>query len=533
MDELTKLLPREDLSPEQEKKVLAEILAECQADTKFMARLLYPHEFYAPMTDLHDELFDFLDHCPAKRKVISAPRGLTKTTVGKLLIKKAILFQLKHFIGYLTNSGDIAQVTTEGIKSDLVSNTLVRKIFGPVEFQRAGFGDQGNDKGEEKWTQKSWIAYGETMMLPRGVTQQVNGLLWGHIRPDLWIVDDLDDRQEVRNEVQRKKLREWFYGVLMYTFSQYENFQDGEILFFDTVKHEDALIVHLFDDPDWEHLALPVCTDDYKTRAPDFRSQERLDAEIKGHQNRRTMDVFAREMQCIASSPESGNFRADMFIYYSENDKDFVENVRKRLINILIWDPAKTKNPANDQTGLVVWGVDLEYNKFYVRYANGLHLTLNEQHDQVFKLAETFNIQALGIEVTSLEEHILYPFKNECIRRKKAPLVQKIIELKARLGKGELTGQEGGKEGRIRGLISFYEQGLVIHERNASGPLVGQLLGSRLRDVADAAAYLPQMLEKGVKYMMPMDAQGDTPWEIEDEYKALKNEPPMKRQVFA
>lgn len=527
-----KLLPREDLSPEQQRETRNELMAQCLVDTKFMAQLLYPHEFYAPMTDLHDELFDFIDNNPAKKKAISAPRGLTKTTVGKLLIKKNMLFQLKHFIGYLTNSGEIAQVTTEGIKSDLVSNLLVRKIFGPVEMQRA-VGEEEEVQSEEKWTQKAWIAYGETMMLPRGYGQQVNGLLWGHHRPDLWIVDDLDDRIEVRNEVQRKRLREWFYGVLMYTFGQYEDYQDYEIIYFDTVKHEDGLIVHLAEDPEWEYLALPVCTDDYKTRAPSFRSQARLDAEIKGHQDRRTMDIFAREMQCIASSPESGNFRADMFIYYSENDKDFVENVRKRLINILIWDPAKTKNPANDQTGLVVWGVDLEYNKFYVRYANGLHLTVNEQHDKVFELSNAYNIQALGIEVTGLEEHILYPFKNECIRRKQAHLAQKIIEMKARLGKGELTGQEGGKEGRIRGLISFYEQGLVLHERNTSGPLVGQLLGSRLRDVADAAAYLPQMLEKGVKYMAPLQVEGANAYSIEDEYKVLKNEPPMSRQVFA
>jgi hypothetical protein len=507
---------------------LVDILAQCYKDTKFMAQLLYPHEFYAPMTLLNDQFFDFIDNCDAPRKVITAPRGLMKTTGAKLLIKKRILFRDRHFIGYLTNSGTVAEFTSESIKGDLMANKMVKKIFGDVSTSKI----EGVD---DKWTQKSWIANGETLVLPRGAGQQVNGLLWLHYRPDFWVVDDLDDRIEVRSEVQRKRLREWFYGALMYTFTQYEGFQDYEMIYLDTIKHEDALINHLLEDPEWESLRISVCDDKYKTLAPDFKSQETLDREIKGHRAKRTMNIFAREMMSLSSSTEDGAFKGDYFQYYKETDPDFVGRIKPRLMNILIWDPSKTKNPTSAQTGLVVWGLDLEYNAFYVRLAVGEYLTVNEQQERVFELADTYQIVALGIETTSLEDWILYPFKNECIRQGRAGLASKIIPLSAKTGKGELTGEEGGKDGRIKGLLPLYEQGLIFHNENNCGPFEQQLLSfpySKLKDIMDAAAYLNQMLEKGIKYMGPMSEEED-PIKIEQEYAVLQdNEPPIQRRIF-
>ena len=498
-----------------------EILAECYNNTMFMAKLLFPALYFAPMSDLHKRAFDFLDNCKCPRKALSGPRGLMKTTIAKTYIVKRIVFRDRRFIGYLTNSGDISITVSDAIKDMLTGNVEIRKIFGDVSAKKA-------DNVKEKWSMKAWIANGWTYCLPRGYRQQVNGLTWGAegIRPDLWWVDDFDDRIEVKSEIQRKARREWFFSTLMYSFSQYQQYQDYEIFFTDTMKHEDCLLAHLAEDPDWEYLPLPVCNEKYETLAPAFKSQEELDKEIAGHRERKTLDVFAREMMMLPSSNETGAFRSSYFKYYNENDESFVKEVRPRLINVLLWDPSKTKNPTSAQTGLVLWGIDLEYNAFYVRLPVGEFLSVREQHERVFEIDDQFNIDALGIETTSLEDHILYPFRNECMRRKKHNLASKIIELKARTGKGELTGEEGGKDGRIRGLISFYERGLIYHNEANCGPLEQQLLSfpfSRLKDVMDAAAYLPQALEKGVKYMSPA-YNIDDPWQEEQAYKELERE---------
>ena len=507
-------------------KHLDEVMAECYNSTKFMAELLYPEEFFGEMTSLHDQVFNFIDNCDAPKKYIQAFRGLGKTTIGKLWIRKKVLFRDKRFIGYLTNSSTVAQVVSDSIKMGLIANADVKKIFGDVRTSKV----EGVD---DQWAKTSWIANGETLVLPRGAGQQVNGLLWMYWRPDLWLIDDLDDRIEVRNEEQRKKLREWFFGALMFTVSQYKHTDiKPEFLYTDTIKHPDGLICHLMDDPDWEGLSLSICDDKYKTLAPSIWSQEKLDAEIEKHRERRTMDVFAREMMGLAQSKEYGSFRAEYFQHYDENDPEWVQNVLPRIINILIYDPSKTKNPANAQTGLVVWGIDLEYNKFYVRQAIGEFMTVAEQYDKIFELAKWYKISALGYEVTGLNEHLTYPFKNECLRRNMPWLASCIVELTARSGKGEFTGFEGGKEGRISLLLPFYEKGLIVHNKHTCGPLEKQLLGSKLRDVADAAAYLPQMLAKGMKYMSPQPIP-DLEANIENEYAQLTNEPVFERRCVA
>ena len=516
---------------EEQQEELQEVLAKCYNDSAHMAKLLFHESFRAPFTDLHYKYFDFLDNCECPRKGVIAPRGFIKTTGNKFYIKKRLLFQDKKFIGYLTNSGDIAVSISDSIKADLLQNTYIRKIFGDVKSSKSG------SSGDEKWAEKSWIAHvggGSSMVLPRGQSQQVNGLIWKDWRPDLWVIDDLEDRVEVRTAEQRKKVRNWFFGVLLYSFSQYESeADDQELIYSDTIKHRDALMCHLMDDPDWEVLNLPVCDKSYHTLAPAFKSQETLDKEVASHRERGTLDIFAMEQMGQTQSEEMKSFHPSMVKYYNENDEDFVNGPRKRLINVVIWDPAKTVNPKSAETGFTVWGLDLEYNAFYARLCIGERLTVPEQQDKAIWLVETFNAQSLGIEVTSLEDHILYPFINECQRKKKYHIPPKILKLQARAGKGEMKGEEGGKEGRISLLVPYYIRGLIWHDRVGAARLEQQLLGSRLRDVADSAAYLPKMLMEAHKFMQPttVDAEPDT-FAEEQAYRELEDEPPMKRNVY-
>jgi len=319
----------------------------------------------------------------------------------------------------------------------------------------------------------------------------------------------------------------------MFTFSQYTSEQDQwEIIYTDTIKHQDALMCHLQDDSNWEVLNLPVCDKSYHTLAPSFKTQEEIDKLIEDKRNKGEMDIFAMEMMGLAQSEETKAFKSSWIKYYNENDDYFVKKIRSRLVNIVIWDPAKTKNPKSADTGLTVWGVDFEYNAYYVRLAKGEKLSVPEQWAEVFRLMEWYQAQALGMEVTSLEDHLTYPFINECQRLKKFWIPPLIVRLKARSGKGELKGEEGGKEGRIAMLHPYYEKGLVWHDRVGGARLEQQLLGSRLRDIADSAAYLPQVLAQRGRYMSPPVVEEDDPFIIEQEYQQFKNEPPLERRVF-
>lgn len=508
----------------EDKVARDELLKECYKHTNVFAKTFFPDDFYAPFSYLHDRIFDMIDHSDAKKIVVAAPRGFGKSTIMETLCKKSLLYQDKRFILYVSNSSSSAERFTENIKADLLTNPRTTKIFNPITVS------QDFDKELLKkldFSKKAWVANGHTFVMPRGAGQQIRGLKWIRYRPDFIVIDDLEDDIEIENEVQRDKLKKWFYGALLKTVNRYT--QDYRIIYIDTVKHEDALITHLLNDPDWESEKLSLCEEregKYVTLVPDFMPQEELDKEVEAHRRQNVMDVFAREFMSEATSKEDNPFHK-YWRYYDESDPDFRERL-PYLENILILDPSKTKNPKNAQSAFVVWGLDYTRQTYYMRFAAGLCLNPNEMHDYAFNLCDAYGCRTIGIETTGLEEHITYPFRNAMISQGR---FYDIVELRARTGRGELGGAIGGKVGRARGLLDLYMRGQIVHNKNACADLETQELGfprPKRWDVLDAAAYLPQMLERGMRYMSMNPHDEPSREELEKEYAKLASEPPLE-----
>ena len=68
---------------------------------------------------------------------------------------------------------------------------------------------------DESFSKHTWVAFGSTLVLPRGRGQAVRGLLWNSSRWDLAIVDDFENKEELENNENRRKNKDWFYTDLM------------------------------------------------------------------------------------------------------------------------------------------------------------------------------------------------------------------------------------------------------------------------------------------------------------------------------
>ena len=226
------------------------------------------------------------------------------------------------------------------------------------------------------------------------------------------------------------------------------------------------------------------------------------------------LDVFYREYMNIPISVEDAVFKPEYFKYY--DDVKLIEDNHK-IENVVLVDPAKTVKLHSAYSAIVCVGVDCETNALYVRDLVNKRLHPDELYDEIFKMCETFNVSVVGLEVTSLNEFITYPMKNEMLRRNN---VFELIELKAR----------AKKEDRIASLATFYRQGLIYHKKGVCDVLEDQLMSfprSRYFDAMDAFAYIVEMLELGYRYFEPTDEVYDDREEIEKEYKRLsKNDPP-------
>lgn len=487
---------------------LRAIFAACSVSTKVTALTIFPELFYTEFTEVHDQIFELIDS--GKRYIaIAAPRGLGKTTIARTVASRFILFRLTNFVCYVMNSATVAEMQTENLKRDLLTNPVVRQFFGNIKT------DISNDIGMDEFSKLAWTAFGETLVLPRGAGQQVRGLNWNNHRPGLIIVDDLENAKELQNPENRTAIKKWFHSDLMKSVDKYKN--DSIVIYIDTLKHEDSLLAELLDDPNWASIKLSLAHFDSDGRIvsniPTYMSDAELKREYDAHVRRGDLDTFFSEYMNEPTSLTDASFSAENFKHYNESDAEFIR-IRKDIETVLIVDPAKTVKMQAADSAMLAIGLDIPGCRFFIRNPFSDKVYPDQLYDVIFEQVLTFNIHTVGIEVTSLHEFIVQPIKNEMARR---GIYFNLIELKA----------QGKKEERIREIVPYYRQGYIYHREGACGKLEQQLLSfpkSRLWDLMDCLGYLPKMLEVGGRYFNP-GADPDDPDAEFAELEASYDEP--------
>lgn len=472
---------------------IREVLKSCYQNTKAFCKVVFPERFSRPFSSLTDQLFDILDNPNIQKAVIAAPRGWGKTSIFNMAYPaKKILFREAKFIVPISCTATQAVTQGENLKRKLQTSALVRELFGEMK--------------SETFSKDLWITSTGTMVLPRGAGQQVRGILSGDDRPDLIIVDDLEDSEAVKNDEQRKKLKEWFFSDVVNIVDR--GSKDWKIVVIGTVLHEDALLVNLLEDPDWFSVKLELCDDNFRSNWPDFMSDDEVRALAESYAKKGLLHLFFMEYRNSVITTDAP-FQQQFFKYYEE--KDHALNVDRDVDNFVIIDPAKTTNMASDYSAIVGIGANMRNQAIYVRDIINEKLHPDELYEKAFAMCKRLNARVLGVEVTGLNEFITHPLKTWITRK---GLVLELIELKARGGSKPTS-----KEDRVRALVPFYRQGLIYHNKAVCAPLEAQLISfprSKYWDVMDCTAYLVEMLEMGERYMSPQGVE-----DIESEYKEL------------
>lgn len=545
-----------DLSSIADKSELDDILAHCIVDIKSTCGIIFPEIFYSPFSTLHQQIFDLINS-GHKKIAIAAPRGIGKTSIARAVVMRSILFHLHNFIVYLSNSATSAEMQTENIKRDLLSNSHVRSLFGNIKEAI------GSDKEmDESFSKSAWTAYGDCFILPRGAGQQVRGLNWSNFRPQLVIIDDLEDKNEIRSEENRKKLKEWFHSDLMKTEDRYS--KGCIFIYIDTVKHEDSLLVDLLNSPEWASVQLSICDDDYKSLDPNYMTDEEIKAEVDEHRRLGTLDAFYMERMNVPISREDAVFKQEYFRYFDDfgdklkvlprtnvvsirpgapfiptEDSRKVErervvpilsapSVKKEMeegllrtynmLHITIVDPARTVKLQSADSAVITIAIDRTDRKIFLRDLVSRKFYPDELYDEMFRQVKTFSSFILGYDDVGLSNFITQPIENECRVRSLHPM---LIALPARRSKEE----------RVATLAPLYRLGYIYHNKNNCGKLEGQLLGfprSKLWDLMDALAYISYILDKHAVFFDPGDESDESP--PDDEYDMLEMEKAMNAE---
>lgn len=274
-----------------------------------------------------------------KKVVISAPRGHGKTTAGThAYALAAVLFGQVDYVLLVGATEGMAAQLLSNIKVELTENkdlidafTIQTVVSNETEFV-------GRVRGRE------------FCIVVRGAYQKVRGLLWRQKRPELILVDDLEEDEAVESADRRDKLSKWFANALMQCGGDRTIFR-----VVGTILHLDSQLQRLLRDDTWtaRKFAAHADFDDFSQILwPEKFPEERLQEIRQSYVNQGNASGYSQEYLSNPIAVADAYFRKEDFL--PMRPEDFASN-KTYYIGV---DMALSLKKRADYTAFVVAGMD-------------------------------------------------------------------------------------------------------------------------------------------------------------------------------
>lgn len=202
-------------------------------DFGFFVQTYFPHYIRSPhRSRLHDYLFARLPEIVASDKsetdAIAAPRGEAKSTlVSQLFVLWCLTTCRKRYPVIIMDSIDQAYPMLEAIKAELEFNPRLAMDFPEVTGQG------------RVWQAGTIVTRNDAKVQVAGSGKKLRGLRHGPYRPDLAVLDDIENDEQVRNPEQRDKLQSWLTKTVLPLGGAGAKF---DVVYIGTILHYDSVL---------------------------------------------------------------------------------------------------------------------------------------------------------------------------------------------------------------------------------------------------------------------------------------------------
>ncbi len=329
-------------------------------DLEFFGRAYFPHYFSRPSPDFHRELDGIwqqgvlkgrsplapadakkISRLPGVRRVVAAPRGHAKST--NLTFKgtmHAVLYEYKHYPILISDSSEQAEGFLDNIRVEFEENPAIIEDFGFLPGK--------------VWRGNVLVTKSNIKLEAIGSGKKIRGRKHRNWRPDLIILDDVENDENVRTPDQRAKLDNWFKKAVSKAGDDYT-----DIIYIGTLLHYDSLLANTLKNPayraikykavisfseadalwqQWTEIYTDLANDDREREALEFFRQHQaamlagtkvLWEEKLSYYDLMVMRVsegesaFNSEMQNEPINPDDCLFIEEWLDYYNEAEVDF------------------------------------------------------------------------------------------------------------------------------------------------------------------------------------------------------------------
>lgn len=399
LDQLLNAFLRKDSTPER-KQLLKEYEAGLPVtgptgirkrlgaiDMEFFGRAYFPHYFSRPSPEFHRELdtiwqqgvlkgrYPFnsqiareISRLPGCRRAVAAPRGHAKSTT--LTFKgtmHAVLYGYKHYPIILSDSSDQAEGFLENIRVEFEENGLIQEDFGNLQGK--------------VWRNNVILTSTNIKVEAIGSGKKIRGRKHRNWRPDLLILDDIENDENVRTPEQRTKLSNWFNKAVSKAGDDYT-----DIIYIGTLLHYDSLLAHTlantgyksikykavlaFSDAEelwkqWEDIYTDLSNETHQEDGREFfeahREEMLAGTQVLWEEKLSYYDLmkmridegeaaFNSEEQNEPINPDDCLFQEEWFDYYNEAEIDFKD---RNFVFYGFVDPSLGKTKHSDFSAII------------------------------------------------------------------------------------------------------------------------------------------------------------------------------------
>ncbi len=191
----------------------------------------FPHYITCSTADFQKEIFDLLQRENLLRVAITAFRGSAKSTIVTLAfaIWSMVGNPKKNYILLISQTQELAKQILTNIKQELTSNELLVRDFGPFT------------EDADEWRSNSLvIRQYNTRISAISQSESIRGLRHKQYRPDLIVIDDVEDLESVKTKESRDKVWDWLTGEVIPIGNT-----NTKIVIVGNLLHEDSLMMRL------------------------------------------------------------------------------------------------------------------------------------------------------------------------------------------------------------------------------------------------------------------------------------------------
>lgn len=350
-----------------------------------------------PIAPFHEDFFTIAEDEKIMLAIILAFRGSAKSTIFSSFypIWAVTGHQKKKFVLIITQTQQQARKIMNNIKSQFEDNDLLKADSGPFEES-------------EEWSSTSIVLkdYGARIMVA-SAEQSVRGLLNKQHRPDVIILDDVEDLASVKKQEGRDKLFDWYTGDIVALGDR-----NTKYLFLGTRLHNDDLPSRLISEikenqRDGVYMEIPIVQDGKITWIGKYPDMDAVESEKRKVGNR---IAWEREFMLNLISPEEQLIKPEWITYYDKLPS--FANLSYVIVGV---DLAIKQTESSDFTSMIsiyVYGEGREAQFYVATPIINRRLTLHATSTTALQLymslpkgyPVTFVVEDVGYQLAAIEE---------------------------------------------------------------------------------------------------------------------------------